>query len=623
MIKDIDVSRPEYLSVCRTERQRVVLKAYISHGQNATKASKELGVSRVTVMNCIEKIVGYYKKANGTLVTKESVNGRKIDWDQFCEAIRLRNVEELSHEKIANRLGVSKSAIISLFARKTHKEFWEKFDKDPIGGSPRQPSDHEVPWNGKRTIFITSAQNNTHIHKGFLNAIKTFCKRNDADFITTTFTYAKMAGQPSQKGQGQYDRDIKPYINDDVIRFSKEMVMRGNLNISPSAVNPLTGMEGFCRGHSAIFGHVKQELQSIAQPKGEEPVMMYTTGTISLPNYRQQKAGQKAEFDHIIGGLVLEIDEVGMVHVRQVNAESDTGNFFDYDTYYTADGAFENQTIAGLVPGDIHTNQIHPDIARATLGIDVAYLGNGRMSFSPSEAKSLMLDLKPCFVMGHDICDFKPRNHHNINNPHFRYRQFIHGEESIRDEIDNVGNLLHAVEQHQFVTPVVVNSNHDRATMRYMLEQVKDWHRDPINARFFLETQAEIYKGIEENREVDPLEWNIRLSRPELRSIFLKQDESFPVVDVECGYHGDTGLDGARGGLLAFKKLGIKMCIGHSHKAGIKSGVYQSGITCKKDPDYAKGPSSWSWSHTLIYNNGKRTIVTMKIDEFGNVRWRR
>lgn len=557
---------------------------------------------------------------DGFIMSKKTL----LDVDQLLEIIRLRDQDGLSNRAIAKVLSCAPGTIDNFFNQKTYTEFWTAHNDKPLmGGSNVDPIEKRLIHKGKKVIILTSVQNNTHVHGKFLQTLKQCMEHRDADLMVGTFSYAKTMFQKSTKGDGWYAPAIRDYIVDKPIQLAEGLVFCGELNINPTAKNPLAGLAGYASGNSFIVPATKQALETVPTQKHKDPTFMYSTGAVSQRNYIQRLAGQKAEFHHIFGALIVEIDERGKWFVRQINAESDTGNFYDLGTYYTPDGWTENHKLAGMNPGDIHTNQIEPAIAAATFGIDVIKGERGRLSFKKGDHLDSIVDtLLPEYIMAQDILDFKVRNHHNRDNPHFKFKQFIEEDESIEVELSNVARLLSAMEREE-CTPVVVSSNHDRALLRYIVDNVRNWSDDPANAEFFLRTQLAAYEHMRLRKDFDPVEWSItKLGNERLKTRFLKVDEEFYIAGISCEHHGDIGPNGARGSLNGFVKLGIKMCIGHSHTAGIKGGVYQSGITCSKSPDYAKGPSSWSWSHTLIYPNGKRTIVTMYIDENGKAHWR-
>lgn len=98
---------------------------------------------------------------------------------------------------------------------------------------------------------------------------------------------------------------------------------------------------------------------------------------------------------------------------------------------------------------------------------------------------------------------------------------------------------------------------------------------------------------------------------------FLDIDQDFSVLDIQMGMHGDLGPNGSRGSALSLSRTGQRANIGHSHSACIVDGIYQAGV-CQLDMAYAKGPSSWSVSHIVTYESGKRAILT----DWGGKLWR-
>ena len=84
----------------------------------------------------------------------------------------------------------------------------------------------------------------------------------------------------------------------------------------------MSGLYNYTGDQSAIIPHAKLELESVPTHKEDETKLMYTTGAVTMRNYIQQKAGQKAEWHHAYSALVVEVDDDGDWFVRQINAES-------------------------------------------------------------------------------------------------------------------------------------------------------------------------------------------------------------------------------------------------------------------------------------------------------------
>lgn len=527
------------------------------------------------------------------------------------EVLRYRK-EGFSCEAIANIVdGCSRSAIDRFLRKETYTEWWDEHDKKPIADG--QLLDHHANikrLKGNRFI-VTSAQNSTYVHEKFLRSLETASNYYDARILVGTFSYNKNGFQSIEKGGGEedwFDPKLTDYILDEPAELASGLIWCGELNILPTAVNPLSGLHNYSTRNSAIFPHAKIQLESIPTHFEEEAKLLYTTGAVTKRNYIQKKSGQKASFYHSFGALLVEVDDEGDWFVRQLNADSETGEFYDLDKYFTPEGVYDVDQIEAVTWGDLHSEKMDDDVAHGS------FIGPG----------NLLDTLKPKYQFLHDILDFEARNHHSINNPYFRFKSYLTGKDSVRGNIDKVRDVLYAI-YRDYTLPVVIESNHDLALERWLREA--DYKTDPANAITFLELQLQMYKSIEAGDEdFSILEWAVKNlgdldfeNFPWLnKTIFLKEYESFKICDedgngIQCGMHGHVGSNGARGSINNFAKQGIRFNIGHSHTAGIRDGVYMAGVSGKLNMGYNRsGSSSWSHSHILTYPNGKRTIVTMR-----------
>ena len=477
--------------------------------------------------------------------------------------------------------------------------------KKPLAaGKKLAPDAQRKKLKGKKYVF-TSAQNNTYVHEGFFAALQSYCKDNGAELIVSRFTYNKSGFQNSTKEDTNdlwYDPKIAPYVRDVPLEVTKGLIFGGELDILPTAENPLSGFDNYFRSASGIIPHAKVAMKSQAGLKADGARFLYTTGAVTLRNYIQRKAGQKAEFHHVFGALVVEVDADGDFFVRQLTGNS-KGSFQDLTNKYNPDGTVErNQTVEALNPGDIHIEKKDEAVHEATFG------------------KGGMLDvLKPKKVFIHDLFDFAARNHHNIKNPHFLAEQHFIDTSTVEDGIDKAAEFLSSIERPSSEV-VVVESNHDKAYSRWLREA--DPRVDPVNAEFFHRSNAKIYNELaKKNDKFHVFEWAVREKAELKRTKFLMEDDSYLVCKehggIECGQHGHLGPNGSRGTPQNLKNLGRKINTGHTHSAGIIAGVYTAGVSAKLDMGYNKGASSWSHSHIVTYPNGKRTIVTLK-----NGKWR-
>jgi len=517
------------------------------------------------------------------------------------EVLRLLN-DGWSYRQISERLGVSKSAVNNFVLRKTYKAWWDANPK-PIASGEVNDHHADIRELSSKRFILTAAQNNTYVHEKFLRSLEMAAKHLDAQILVGTFSYNTHGFQNLEKGDGEwFDPKLKDYILDEPAILANGLMWCGELNILPTAVNPLSGLHSYTKTASGIVPHAKVQLESLPTHKNEPCRMLYTTGTVTLRNYISKKAGQKASFHHVFGALLVEVDDHGDWFVRQLIADSDTGEFHDLDKIYTPTEV-KTSTVEAIVWGDIHVEKL-----------DMEVFDTSMCRLNPD---SMLDTLKPKYQFIHDALDFEAKNHHNIADPYHNFLMHVNPEksESVQSNCMQVRWFLEEVERDWCQT-VVVESNHDLALKRWLKES--DYKRDPVNAIFFLECQLEMYKQLQEgNTDFSVLEWVVKKDGMLDDVKFLKLDESFKVCDdegtgIEVGAHGHLGSNGSRGSVGVYQRLGSRYTIGHSHSAAIKDGVYQVGVSGNLDMGYNLGASSWSHSHCVIYPNGKRSIITLK-----------
>src|SRR5579859_4353210 len=225
----------------------------------------------------------------------------------------------------AKELGVARSTVRDRITK-------AGLGKKPLAAGTKEGTKTEVralPARGKINRYIlTSAQNNTHVHAELLANLEVLAAYYNAEIIVGTYTYNQNHyGQLSVKrGKDKlpekklwYDPSITDYIKDHRIELGKGLVWAGEYNALPTNVNPLAGLESYTGRKSAIFPHAKLAMRSIATMQGEGVKLNYTTGTVTQRNYIQKREGVIAEFHHIYGALLVEVNSNGNWWVRQLN----------------------------------------------------------------------------------------------------------------------------------------------------------------------------------------------------------------------------------------------------------------------------------------------------------------
>lgn len=477
-----------------------------------------------------------------------------------------------------------------------------------VHGASRDTMPMPKPGKVQRYI-LTCAQNNTYLHEGLWQNIRALAKHYDAKIMVSQYTYNKEAYGPKAVKPGTqkasdteklwYDPRIKDYVYDKSAELAPGLIWCGEINILPTAIRPLSGFESYTGRATGIFPHPKLAMESIASGKHEPTKFNYTTGTLTQRNYIQKKAGQKAEFHHCYGALLVEVTTDGW-WVRQLNGDSD-GTIYNL-TMRVKDGKITTGHRAKAINwGDIHAGETDPVVEEVQWG-----------------PGGVLDTLRPEHQFAHDILNFHSRNHHEAKDPHKRFERYVQGQDNVAIEVDGVRALLNKMHRNWCETDVV-DSNHDKALERWLREA--DARNDPVNAIFYYEAQLAKYNAIASgDKDFHLLEWACRraaLPDDHIHRVrFLRQDESFILCHdnnggIECGMHGHLGPNGTAGNAAAFAKMGRKANVGHTHSTGIHDGVWTAGTSSKLDMGYNSGPGSWSHSFIITYENGKRCICTI------------
>lgn len=456
-------------------------------------------------------------------------------------------------------------------------------------------------------FVITSAQNNTPIHRPFFATLLKYCEENDAKLIIIPYRYKNPTSVFTDKEHEHWDQAVVPYLEQGNRKIAPDLVLVGGVKIQPTAVQPLSGFEGYTGNSSAIFGHPKIQLKTVPTPSKELPKILVTTGAVTKPNYTDSKAGFKGEFHHSLGALIVEVTEQEF-HIRHVHGQTD-GSFYDLDKYYTEFEVIPNQRVAALVTGDTHAMFLDKEVEAATY----------------SNPDSIVNVLRPEMRVFHDLNDFYSRNHHHRGDDLINFAKHLFGNDDVEAELQIAADLIDRYNDPDSLN-VIVKSNHDEALDRWLREA--NPLNDPKNARFYFYMKYNQYKSVKKSDNgrfdaFDPFEFwcknpdQQRGLKSRENTVFLKRDESLMVANIELGFHGDVGPNGSRGSIQNMSKIGAKSIIGHSHSPGIYEGVYQVGTSSQLDMGYNSGPSSWLTTHAVVYPDGKRTLIHII-----NGRWR-
>lgn len=448
----------------------------------------------------------------------------------------------------------------------------------------------------RRRYVITAAQNATPLNVPFFQALLKYCELNSAQLLVIPYRYKNPTSLWSKKAEDDdwWAAELAPYLFDERVKLNANLQLLADIKTQPTANSPLQGFEGLTGPLSAIIGHPKLELTTVATPQHKLPKILTTTGAVTKRNYTPTKAGKKGEFHHTYGACVVEIDGKAF-HIRQLNAVGD-GSFMDLEYTYSSAGRTGNGGITALVMGDTHAEFIDPNVAHAT--------------FSRG---GIVDTLKPKYLVWHDLWDGFARNHHHEGEAFVNYVKHHAGTDDVEASLNATFSFIDR-STREGVTNIFVPSNHPDVLAKWVKRA--DWRSDPRNSKFLLRTALAMLEGSSMGesgtRTINPFAYWAKLKlKTSKQARFLERDESFSLHGIELTYHGDVGLNGARGSRRSFAKIGAKTVIGHSHSPGICEGAYQTGTNSRLKLEYNCGPSSWLHTDCIVYPNGKRSLLSV------------
>lgn len=449
----------------------------------------------------------------------------------------------------------------------------------------------------KSKFIITTAVSGKEIHEGFLNALQTYEDVEDAMMLI----------QPCEDVASRnsiFDYELDRRLRHCGFAF-KDLYLNkkfflSSIKVSAKQINPLTGLERLAQAKGSMaLASPKQYLNFVANSNTKMPRALMTTGAITVADYSSDRSMSKrtsylAEFDHVLGAIVVEIEDDRIFHFRQIQAAED-GSFYDMGWKYNPDGTVEEVEETVCVFGDTHVGSHCPEVDLCLQEI-TEYVN----------AKEVIV---------HDLFDNRFNNHHDVHKPVTRAMIARAGKSSLRYEGEITAEWL---DEWSDRVPklTIVKSNHDEALERYIDEG--RWKDDPENLYDALDLVKVRMDGGDPLKHL--IQTDIGLKNPDSIN-WLDRDEDYIIYGIENGAHGDKGGNGSRGSLRSIEKAYYKATVGHSHTAGIWREVYQVGTSTIMKLGYNSGPSSWTNTMCIQYPNGQRQLINIIRTKDGRTTW--
>ncbi len=433
-----------------------------------------------------------------------------------------------------------------------------------------------MPHSRKKYI-ITSYIPNADICYEFVYALQKCAEIEDAELLI---------GQSKANYRGDsespYELSIQQELGDHLVtkfkRLNSKLAIH-DFHESVNVIDPLAGIESDVADRGCLivpfprhrFKTVPRMLRESGAPRAA-----WCTGSISHKYYKDTKSGSRMSRYHVYGALMVEIIDDNHFSIRQLTWDGQ--GFYDLDKYYTESGVTKGNAAAALSMGDDHAVFQDPYVM--------------------DETYKLIESINPKYLFRHDTFDACSVTHHLDGKKITKALVNLSLEEEARI---TVRTLKHVEVNYPDVNQVMVASNHPEHLDRYLDEG--RYRDDTSNHVLALELAWQKAQG------KNVVEYLLTKYQTLDKTQFLARKQSFKVLGIEMGDHGDEGANGSRG---SSKEKGIvysgKSVTGHTHSPEIGVyGNYVNGTSTFLSLNYTKdsGSSSWLNTHTIVYANGK------------------
>ena len=463
------------------------------------------------------------------------------------------------------------------YAKKNYPEIISEIIEEKIKNKAKNKDSLKLIKKYKRFV-ITTAINGAPVHKAFLNNLKVYCKNKNALLLIL----------PAGNEVNQTDSELsseewvfdKTYLNSNIYISA--------IKVPPRSVNPLTSLGRIGqRNGTTIVASPKQFMEPVAVGDNKIPHIMMSTGAVTKAKYEKKdgtydKNGLIALHDHVLGALVVEIENNEIYHFTQIQAEK-SGSFVERCTYIK-NGEVKKLNPSHMVIGDFHVTETDPTAARAWDELS-ELCGN------------------PIRVH-HDFFSGVSVNHHEEHNQILRAYLMSQNKLNLEEELRACAKALDEETEKCDLVVMVASNHHDFVSKHYIPRGM--YHRDPQNLDFASKLISPMIRG------EDPIKYAIEkligIKHPE-KVRWLKRDESYKVAEIELGAHGDKGANGSKGAPNTLEKGYGNCVVGHSHTPRILRGFYQVGTSTYLKLPYTEGTSSWCHTSCLVYPNGARQLI--------------
>lgn len=472
------------------------------------------------------------------------------------------------------------------------------FNEDDFDINYQENTDKAIKKHKK--FFITTAVSGKRVCNQLYESIKTYLAYNDAICLV-------LPCEDISNRKSVYNWQLSPLLKEDKFyvvyndTYLNSNIYISDIKVSAKQINPISGLPQFTQDGSVIIASTKQDLDYVANSNNKIPNAIMCTGAITENDYNNdaymsQRLNKIAEYEHVLGGIIVEIEDDKIFHFRQVQMGSN-GEIIDLGVEYSKDGIKQVQNTV-MVLGDSHFGE-HDEIAVEAEEDMISYLN----------IKDLVM---------HDVFSAISISHHDKNKTITLAKKANENKISLEDEANIVAQYLDRFAEDVNGKVVVVNSNHHEHLDGYLEEG--RYATDKVNLRYSLDIVKAMLDG--EELPVRYMIENQTTFKNKNKVKWLEPDEDFNYYGIEVSQHGSRGANGSRGNLQIFRKAYKKSMSAHTHQPRIYRGAVSVGTSSKLRLGYNKGLSSWVQGVGVIYENGTFQLINIVQNKDGKYTWR-
>ena len=502
-----------------------------------------------------------------TTKKREAVAGMLDDGMSTADIAKFLGKKESSVERMIRKIKEPvKIAAIKSSSSKAEKTL-KHSDLEPL------------TYEGKsRVYFVTSVQNNADVNYKALKTVESYCKARNAHLLVGQVLY-----NHDQDESMDFDPRLnKYYVNRETMLGSDTKVLF-DVNILATRKYPCRAVSTMTQGKNTIVMSARRQIIPIPSGVFEDTNHIFSSCTLSHPHYIQKTAGQDAEFHHVYGGLIVEVDSDGTCFHRHVTINSD-GSFYDLGVKYDG-GKSEHVGCLDAVLGDSHAPNHDVEIT--------------------SKIKSILRGMNCEDVSLHDVYDAEMVSPHVYTTGALRHKM----SGGVADEYNKAMAYVKDMAGHFAIN--LIPSNHNNMLDRWIFKQ--DWKRLPADDMQFYLKMSELALG--STSSLDLFDQDCAANIFDLSAY----ERHIPIMTGKYqNVHGDCGINGARGiNPSTANKIGCHIIHGHTHNVQWIDGVLSIGHTSNMGHGYnERGWSTWQRGFSVRYADDHVQMLIARGNKF-------